>query len=748
MDSMVEGEDIDTRVKEISDNVAADRDTVSRVLGPGLIQGIILQYLSNVFCLKEVQGCVSLYAVGLLKQEDLKEHLTRHSRESPFICDSRCRESSDVEDMISCFREGEPTDADDDMILKKQPGTVEEFQQLFSCLEYVPLRVYQAVRSGLVAMERIKRLCTDGENLDDDTRRQLFLRIESEYKRYSYAYSPRLVYGACMAGSDLKDIRHIYFASRGIYSENIVENAMLQAAARYGHVYIAKFLFESGLLDAKDMIDECCEAIEGASFYGNLGIIKYLHETVGIDFDDVATQGHEAFFHACSCGHLDVVKYLYEVVGGIDMNEINEEDRTVFMIACHNGDLDMVQYLFDTGDVDVNYRYGPSGSTALAEACISGSIDVVKYLCGTVGADTSIRGGFRLTTPLMDACCWGHLDVVKYLCEEQIDRCDLLQRNRDEDTLLMQACGGGSLAVTKYLCETGLFSMNETNRFRQTACMLACRKNQVEIVKYLYETVGNVDLNQVDDFADTAFLQACSSGSLETVKYLYEIEKVDLNGRKPNGWTVFRVACAGGFLDIVKYLYETNTVDINARDTWCCNGFTLFMHLCYAKSQHHHLEIIEYLCQTGDVDVNATNNDGETALMLACRAGHLATVEYLLRTMSRKAKLAATTQDRQTALMMACENGHFKIVECLAFSRQVNIHATNADGKTAVVLAVAKGHTQIVDFLVAVFGEEILRHPDLDDYVYSNTSTQDDEEDVSIIDDDASSFDEELSIYW
>eukprot|EP00204_Picochlorum_oklahomense_P002964 CAMPEP_0118804754 /NCGR_PEP_ID=MMETSP1161-20130426/24333_1 /TAXON_ID=249345 /ORGANISM="Picochlorum oklahomensis, Strain CCMP2329" /LENGTH=86 /DNA_ID=CAMNT_0006733563 /DNA_START=22 /DNA_END=279 /DNA_ORIENTATION=- len=58
---------------------------VDRIFGPGPIQPHILKNLSNVFCLKEVQACASLHALGFLKQEGLKEHLTKHSKQPPLL---------------------------------------------------------------------------------------------------------------------------------------------------------------------------------------------------------------------------------------------------------------------------------------------------------------------------------------------------------------------------------------------------------------------------------------------------------------------------------------------------------------------------------------------------------------------------------------------------------------------------------------------------------------------------------------
>eukprot|EP00757_Euglenozoa_sp_SAG-D1_P000018 gene18-11488_t len=72
------------------------------------------------------------------------------------------------------------------------------------------------------------------------------------------------------------------------------------------------------------------------------------------------------------------------------------------------------------------------------------------------------------------------------------------------------------------------------------------------------------------------------------------------------------------------------------------------------------------LLQAG-ADIQAKNEDGWTALMLACQNGHSNVVEMLLQA---GADIQAKNQqdiihDRQTALMLACPNGHFNVVEML-----------------------------------------------------------------------------------
>ena len=51
--------------------------TGRRVLEIDLVRHTIVKNLDNVYSIKDIQGLLSLYALGFLPREDLKDHLTR-----------------------------------------------------------------------------------------------------------------------------------------------------------------------------------------------------------------------------------------------------------------------------------------------------------------------------------------------------------------------------------------------------------------------------------------------------------------------------------------------------------------------------------------------------------------------------------------------------------------------------------------------------------------------------------------------
>ena len=91
-------------------------------------------------------------------------------------------------------------------------------------------------------------------------------------------------------------------------------------------------------------------------------------------------------------------------------------------------------------------------------------------------------------------------------------------------------------------------------------------------------------------------------------------------------------------------------------------------------------------------DVNARDRHGQTALMLAAHAGHLALVEVLV---GRGASLNTTAKHGLSALMLAVVAGHEDVALLLADAgAEHSLRGTGAPGfagKTACDLAVERG---------------------------------------------------------
>jgi ankyrin repeat protein len=96
-------------------------------------------------------------------------------------------------------------------------------------------------------------------------------------------------------------------------------------------------------------------------------------------------------------------------------------------------------------------------------------------------------------------------------------------------------------------------------------------------------------------------------------------------------------------------------------------------------------------------DANATMKGGETALMLAARAGSAETVKALL---THGARIEARERRGQTALMWAAAEGYTAVVRAL-IGAGGDLTATDESGRTPFFFAVRQGHLDVVRAFLA-----------------------------------------------
>jgi len=76
-----------------------------------------------------------------------------------------------------------------------------------------------------------------------------------------------------------------------------------------------------------------------------------------------------------------------------------------------------------------------------------------------------------------------------------------------------------------------------------------------------------------------------------------------------------------------------------------------------------------------------TNNDGDTAVMMACQEGHLDTAKRLVQL---GASVEICSNNGQTCLILAAANGHVDICAWLIEDLEVDINAGDEDNDTAL----------------------------------------------------------------
>uniref|UniRef100_A0A1X7T7J8 Death domain-containing protein n=1 Tax=Amphimedon queenslandica TaxID=400682 RepID=A0A1X7T7J8_AMPQE len=121
-------------------------------------------------------------------------------------------------------------------------------------------------------------------------------------------------------------------------------------------------------------------------------------------------------------------------------------------------------------------------------------------------------------------------------------------------------------------------------------------------------------------------------------------------------------------------------------------GRTALMLAC----ERGHEDIVHSLLSTG-ANVNIQDNKGWTALMMAGMYGHNLIINMLLQA---NANLHLKASDGSNALMIASYNGNYEVVELLISKGVDYKYQREADGWNAFMMACQNGHTQIMELLL------------------------------------------------
>lgn len=409
-----------------------------------------------------------------------------------------------------------------------------------------------------------------------------------------------------------------------------------------------------------------------------------------------------------------VTQYLF------DKNKTNNDKGAALILAAKEGYESIVELLDPTTD---------KGVTALMRAADRGDIDTVQSLIHIQKkrqAPEEVRLGscvMRSRTALMGAAAYGYAEIVALLLEHEATIGDTVGR-----TALMLAAANGHVSCVELLVEKeGGMQMDSG----LTALMWAAVENRADCIPLL---LGK-EARMRDDKGCTALIYAAKSGSVDVIGLLLEHEngikdeqdrnalyhaiktkhlqvaKLIVGYEDPtdqNGITALMRAVAKGDIERVKLLAP---IQKGMRDR---DGNIAFVYALTKKRDDIAMILREHeasswtqlmrAAASGDIDAtrkhisekDKINNDGDTALILAARAGYRDIIDLL----------DPTDGDGITALMRAADRNDVETVRALIpLQRKMRMtRSITADkamsSMTALMRAAAYGNTEVVELLV------------------------------------------------
>ena len=216
---------------------------------------------------------------------------------------------------------------------------------------------------------------------------------------------------------------------------------MAQAAARFGHLELVRWLVEEQGFEIDDAV------VDNAAGSGNLELVQWLWGNEGVEVDKRLIR------RATESGHLELVRWLVEEQGF-------EIDDAVVDNAAGSGNLELVQWLWGNEGVEVDKRL-------IRRATESGHLELVRWLVE--------EQGFEIDNAVVDnAAGSGNLELVQWLWDDELD--DVFEVDK---RLMQRAAKSGHLELVKWLRGKGC-------DWNAWTFALAAQRGHLEVLEWMH----------------------------------------------------------------------------------------------------------------------------------------------------------------------------------------------------------------------------------------------------------------------
>ena len=438
-------------------------------------------------------------------------------------------------------------------------------------------------------------------------------------------------------------------------------------------------------------------------------------------------RGYNALHYAAAAGNSAAVQHLLEFArGGAGgqclVSKAGHEGVTPVHLAAYNGHRDsLVMMLSRFPVVDLADDLGRS---SLYLASYSGRSDCVALLLerGAMVTTNSSKCGL---TPVHCAASQGHAETLKILLDntEEASVVDTPDTGLAA-TPLMLAAYPGHKACVDLLLEYGS-NVRAVDISGRAAIMWAVLSGQEECVRRLLEATAG-DKLQVDRRGRNPLHVAAAHGQVIVLGVLIEHYPKEASAKDIEGYTPLHYAAyfgQEGTLDLLlqSEVTETGPGEEESVTTPLHCGLVsgseqcLQILLAHSSAQvntadpagHSPLHIAagknllnstKLLISKG-AEVNAKDSKGQTPLMMAAAGGHTGIIEVLMET--ERMDTECCDNEGNTALHLACARGMARSANIfLRGATSDLVSAQNALGKSALHLAAGRGLVDTTELLL------------------------------------------------
>ncbi|XP_046556743.1 ankyrin repeat domain-containing protein 17-like [Haliotis rubra] len=370
----------------------------------------------------------------------------------------------------------------------------------------------------------------------------------------------------------------------------------------------------------------------------------------------------------------------------VDINSREKEHgMTPAMLAAHGGHKDVFDFLVRNGcNLSV---VDSTGNNNLQMACFGGHVGIVKYIVSLAIVDMNSRGQFR-RTPMMTASSRGNCEVFQVLLKRGAK---LTLMDKAGDNILTIACRGGHTEMAKYIISLNIVEGNTRRYHGRSRLMTAARMGNRELFETCICAGGNV--TEIDADGNNILHLACCGGDVVIVKYILSHNITDINSRGVYQRTPAILAAAWGhkhaFELIVSEGGDVSKVDVHLNN------------ILHVACLHSQFEMVKYIISQNITDINSRGDKGRTPPMMAAGKSHIGVFDFLVR---KGADTSLNDSNGDNILFLACRAGQVGIVDYILSRNITDVNSRGAHWMTPIMVAASRGQIKVFHFLLNTGG--------------------------------------------
>ncbi|XP_046378646.2 ankyrin repeat domain-containing protein 50-like isoform X2 [Haliotis rufescens] len=446
---------------------------------------------------------------------------------------------------------------------------------------------------------------------------------------------------------------------------------------------------------------------------GNEHMVNYVLSMDIVDVNSRGQCGRTPVMVAALGGHQRMVTILLNE--GADLSCVDDEGSSMLHVACCGGDVETVKYVLSRGytRVDGRNRNGwtalmcaawagqrgafdalvsagcdvsavdNNGNTILHVACLGGNVDIVKYVLVDISDDVNCRGQYGWT-PVMIAAGRGYRGLFDFLVSKDVD---LSLVGDDGNTILHMACLGGDVEIVQYVLREIQMDINVAGHEGITPVMIGARTGNQLLFDLLVSKGADVSI--IDHHRNNVLHMACTGGDDVMVTDILLLKQFSIKSRGQNGMTPIMFASRRGHVGVFDVLLSQKD-DVSVKDD-DGNNILHLASLGGDDAMTHHV-----LIETS-IDINSRGKLGRTPVMLAAQCGHKGVFDVLWNT---GADVSLFDDEGNTALHLACSGGNDEMVHYILLHTKFDVNSRGKCGRTPVMVAAEFGHRGVFDILL------------------------------------------------